>query len=366
MSVKKLKNGRYQAIVQLPIAHGRQQIKKTFERKIDADRWEAQQRASLDGTSVVRNKAPILKDFFQEAWVQEALLRVEESTKMRYSSYLELQILPTFGNMALDRITIRGIDQWLNDLRAGGLSPKTINGALVVLKKVLSDAVRWGVLAYNPIKDVKALPEDDKEMEFWQAHEARRLLSYAQGHKPHWYPVFFIALNTGMRLNEIVGLQWDCVDLDRKTITVRRQFCEKTGTIKERTKGKRIRRVPINADLHRLLVELKSGRAGEYVVPRMDYRHSSRELKKMAERVGVRPIRFHDLRHSFAAMWMMSGGKIYELQKVLGHASIAMTERYAHLAPEHLQGATDFLNLGPTTAADVIPLRSATAAGANC
>ena len=80
-------------------------------------------------------------------------------------------------------------------------------------------------------------------------------------------------------------------------------------------------------------------------------------LRDIAKAAGVKPIRFHDLRHTFAALWVMSGQSIYELQKVLGHSSVTMTERYSHLSPEHLKGKTEFLDLAPRAEAEVRQLR---------
>jgi site-specific recombinase XerD len=72
--------------------------------------------------------------------------------------------------------------------------------------------------------------------------------------------------------------------------------------------------------------------------------------------VGLKLLRFHDLRHTFASLFMMGGGNIYTLQKLLGHASVQMTERYSHLSPEHLKGATDFLNLGVDSPGKIVRL----------
>jgi integrase len=161
-----------------------------------------------------------------------------------------------------------------------------------------------------------------------------------------------------MRLGELRGLKWDCIDLDRRQITVKRTYCEVDRCIKETTKGKNVRRIPINSALAEVLIALRPG-GGEYVLTNVDFHHLYRTTKRLARCARVRPIRFHDLRHTFASNFMMCGGNIYDLQRILGHSTIKMTERYSHLSPEHLAGKTEILGYGaglPATSAKVFDL----------
>ena len=104
-------------------------------------------------------------------------------------------------------------------------------------------------------------------------------------------------------------------------------------------------------------MELKRRQVSEAVLPEFDYHHAPRILKRLAVEAGVKPIRFHDLRHSFASCFVMRGGSIYKLQRLLGHTSIQMTERYSHLSPDHLADSTELLDFGTRTVANVVPLR---------
>ena len=125
--------------------------------------------------------------------------------------------------------------------------------------------------------------------------------------------------------------------------------------IKETTKSKRIRRIPINGPLLEVLISLRN-RKGEVVVPGFEYQHASRRTGILANSAGVKVIRFHDLRHTFASLFVMSGGQIYKLQRLLGHSTIQMTEKYSHLSPEHLADATEMLNFDSPKPADVISI----------
>jgi integrase len=228
---------------------------------------------------------------------------------------------------------------------------------------MVNDAVHWRFLAHSPIAAVRPLKEDDRDFAFWTVDDAETFLAHARGPEREVFYAAAIALYTGMRLGEIQALQWDCVDFGARQITVKRTFCQKEGRTKDRTKTKKIRRVPINTSLAEVLVELKNGSTTEYVWPNFNYHHASKILRRVAKAVGVKPIRFHDLRHSFASNFVMRGGSIYKLQRLLGHTSIQMTERYSHLSPDHLADATELLDFGTRTMQNVVTLPIAASAG---
>jgi integrase len=167
-------------------------------------------------------------------------------------------------------------------------------------------------------------------------------------HYPQWSVFFLTALRTGMRRGEIFGLHWDDVDLVARTITVRRSAFR--GKVDSPKNGK-ARTIPTTA---RLTEALKAHRAatmmkGELVFPGSNgkiARHQNqvdRPLHGALKRAGLRRIKFHELRHSFASQLVSAGRQIKEVQELLGHATIQMTMRYAHLAPERMRDAVDVL-----------------------
>jgi integrase len=195
----------------------------------------------------------------------------------------------------------------------------------------------------------------------------RRFLDAATQEGELVVAVYVAAVYTGMREGELAGLHWADVDLERRLITVQRSF-------KGPTKADDVRYVPI---LDPLLPVLRSWRLrcpGTLVFPNRDGRMhhpSARIFQETLHRVldlagfervnrkgKARPIiSFHSLRHTFASHWMMRGGDLFKLQKILGHKSVQMTQRYAHLAPDAF--TADFGRLGSRTVAamaDVIPL----------
>lgn len=210
-------------------------------------------------------------------------------------------------------------------------------------------------------KDYSYLRTDD---------EIRRFLAEAIKEGGMVFMIFLVAIYTGARAGELAGMQWPDVDFEHRLITIQRSF---DGP----TKGDDTRHVPI---LDALLPHLRRWRLehpGRLVFTNRDggmlqpsARVFQEVLHRVLERAGFpriirggkerRYIHFHDLRHTFASHWVMKGGDIFKLQKILGHKSIQMTMRYAHLAPDAFRD--DYSRLGAAVAhadAEVIPLAAA-------
>ena len=207
-------------------------------------------------------------------------------------------------------------------------------------------------LHINPVSIVGLLPENEASFDYLSIEEANRFLAYTnQKHenKNRWvYLLYLLAMNTGMRWGEIIALKWDKVDLARKLIIISRSYCEASKSIQETTKGRRIRYVGINSAL---LPELWSHKGTGSSCQNLVFSLNGRVLdlknfkrdrfRKDLTEAGLREIRFHDLRHTFASHHVMKGGSLYDLQKLLGHSGIDTTERYAHLSPESFVKSTE-------------------------
>ena len=161
------------------------------------------------------------------------------------------------------------------------------------------------------------------------------------------YPLYVTALNTGMRRGELAALKWDRVDFVTNQITITRTL-DRYG-LSENTKTGRKRVVPMNAEVRRVFEPLWKRQRGQFVFceedgSEIDAHHLNRDFQNAQKRIGgLQRIRFHDLRHTFASHFMMKGGNIYDLQKILGHSSLEMTQRYAHLSPTHLAEAINIV-----------------------
>lgn len=213
-----------------------------------------------------------------------------------------------------------------------------MNSTLGLCHKILEDAVFWGYAEVNPAKGVRAVKIPEREYRYWTIEERDRFLEFAREMNFMLWEIVAFTVHTGLRRGEVEGLLRDALDFKRKEVIVKRNFCHKTNQLNEYTKGKNIRRVPLN----RVALEVLEGRRGlawDQRVFEADFEHVTwRHLRPLARECGVREISYHDLRHSFASHLAMAGVSVWKIQKVLGHADIKTTMRYMHLAPGVLEG----------------------------
>lgn len=353
--ITKVSGVRYKAVIHTsPV----KQVCRVFERKLDAERWEQEQKLLLRTAPDSMTKTDMTVAGLADYWLENyGRHHKAESSQVVDGQLLRNQILPELGSSQIATLRPRDIELWLNRLRGNQkLAPKTCNHSLGLLRKMLNDAVRWEFLRFNPIASVKPFRIEQQDFDFWTKEEAVKFMAHAKTHESETFPVFGVALYTGLRKGELRGLKWDCVNLDQRQITVKRSFCQYTGQLKETTKSKKIRHVPINKALYDVLVELKARRQSDFVLGGFNYHHCYRVMQRLAKEAGVKVIRFHDMRHTFASHFMMGGGSIYDLQRILGHSTIAMTERYSHMSPNHLVGKTEFLDFGTQKEENVVRL----------
>jgi integrase len=215
-----------------------------------------------------------------------------------------------------------------------------------LFRKIYNDACRWGFASSNPIALVRKFRLPEQDFQFWSLQEVQQFLGYclSRNETRRIFYCVVLALYTGMRRGEIIALKWDAINFESGFIAVKRAYCRTEKRVLEQTKSKKIRYIPICSMLLGYLDRLRpiTYAAGYVCLPiHPDCFH--KEFKKLARGAGVPVIRFHDLRHTFASNFLMGGGNIYDLQKILGHSTIQVTERYAHLTPGHLQGKTEVL-----------------------
>lgn len=258
-----------------------------------------------------------------------------------YEQILRVHLVPAFGERSLRSITVEDVQRY-KALKRGGskpLSAKTVNNHLGVLSSLFEDAVRWRYAAANPARQVKPCRSDRTAQDFayWSCEESEAFLDAIARVRPAWRPFFLTALRTGLRLGELAALRWEDVDLERERINVRRSYSHGVET---KPKGGKSRTVPMSPQLALALKEhrLASGsRERVFVSDDGDLLDSNRVKHAFwagIKAAGVKRIRIHDLRHSFASQLVIRGVSLFKVQELLGHQDSKMTQRYAHLSPE--------------------------------
>ncbi len=242
-----------------------------------------------------------------------------------------------FGKQTLlVEVTAARISAWKDaelarKIRGGkDITVATVNRSLAALKHMLRLAWRdWEVLDKVPRIQLEKEPEG--RLRYLADEEIARLAAACEGQAkrhPHLGAVVTIALNTGMRRGEILGLTWDRVDLSRGVLTLEAVH----------TKGKRRREIPMTATVYALLSAtpepLREGRLFPVGAGDRGYTNALAKAK-------IADATFHTLRHTFASHFMMRGGNLYELKELLGHKDVKMTMRYAHLSPNHLRASME-------------------------
>lgn len=209
--------------------------------------------------------------------------------------------------------------------RSKVVRPATINRELGNLKHIMRMAIAWKYLGTNPFANVGLLYVPGRpERVLEEGEETKLLAACDKVRSPHLRPIIVLALNTGMRKGEILSLKWPQLDFTKRTIFV------------VETKSEQGRRyIPMNDTVHDLLSRLPRKRGTQLVFPSpRNPGHRMRDHKvgfaKAVRLAKIPHIRFHDLRHTFATRLVHGGTNLVTVQKLLGHAKITMTSRYAH------------------------------------
>jgi integrase len=263
-----------------------------------------------------------------DAWMRQCRLRSKDA----YRSRLDLYIRPRLGKVALVQVTAGMILDLQSALCDRGLDATTVNSGTRTLSSAYAYFIKSKWVAANPVRDVPEI-EGRARAHNWikSRDEQERLLAACDEPLRTFVAVL---LMTGMRLGEVIHLEWSDVDLDLRQITVQRGA---HGT----TKSGKVRMIPINNSLLLILKSwrLRSGGSG-LVFPssKAQVRSASgiyMPFKKALVRAGLDPsLRVHDCRHTYASHYLREGGSIFRLSRYLGHSSVQVTERfYAHMIP---------------------------------
>jgi len=206
------------------------------------------------------------------------------------------------------------------------------NRKLALLKAILNKAIEWDVLKdTNPAKKVSLFKENNTRDRFLAKEELENLYAECKGELLH---IVKVAVHTGLRRGEIMGLTWKDVDINRKLIYVRR-----SGKFAYSTKSSKNRVVPMNDVVREVFLSILKQPNSDFIFNNT-HRNAFKEAMRRAK---ITNFRFHDLRHTFASYLVMAGVPLNTVRELLGHSNINMALRYSHLAPGHKSDAVEKL-----------------------
>ena len=301
-----------------------------------------------------------------DIWTAEYLGAVKPRTADSYITTVNIHLKPGLGALKLESLNAHTIQSFYNSLGEDkngkrGASPKTVKNTHGVLHKALQQAVANGYIRFNPT-DACILPKITKKE--LQPLNEDQISSFLKAIKAHRFEYLFtVTLFTGMREGEALGLLWDCVNLDKGTITVNKQLQKLRGSRGEyalvptkNSKGRSITLAPSIVKVlrivkkHQLENRLRYGECwtnsgfvftdelGQHLKHQTVYL----EFKKIMEQIGSPQTRFHDLRHSYAVASIRSGDDIKTVQENLGHATAAFTlDVYGHVTERMKKESAD-------------------------
>ncbi len=278
-----------------------------------------------------RRAAPLFRDFVEDAWKEAHFDGYKPSTKMAVQSLLDRQLLPAFGSKPLDRITTARIGRWFDAFSR--TAPGNANHALDLLRQIINFAVARSHVETNTARAVKRnrRPVLTRFLSREEISRLHRVLDRQTRHsRREQADIIRLLLLTGCRRSEILRLRWSEVDRDRLVLAD-----GKTGP----------RIVPLNTPARRILERRpRGGSPFVFPSPSDPTRPRSRNLGfwyRARREACIEDVRLHDLRHTHASHAVMNGVPVPVVSRLLGHASVSMTLRYAHLGDRDVEAAAE-------------------------
>ncbi len=314
-------------------------------------------KARDDGLPVIVERETVAQ--FLRSWLEAVRPSLRSNTWVRYEQYVRLHVLPTLGKISLTKLTPQHLQRLYAERLDSGLSPTSVHHLHAVLHKALDQAVRWNLVARN-VADLVDPPRDRHfEIATLSPAQARLLLDAAAGDRLD--ALYVLALTTGMRQGEILGLRWRHVDLDGASLQVRGSLQRLEGklTVAATKTEHSQRRVSITASAvvalrrHRVRqaeerLQLGAAWQGDDLVftneigaPIGASRLLRASFHPLLRRAGLPTMRFHDLRHSAATLLLGQGTHPKIVAELLGHSKIGTTmDLYSHVTPTMQREAT--------------------------
>lgn len=376
---KRVRNGKvigWRTAITVGYDEDGRQIRRWISGKTQAEVKAALQQLQADlQTGNMAGRTDLTVEAFYQEWLRTKESKgVKPNTLRSYSDTGRLYILPYLGAKKLSRLEPLDVERLLIELRKAGKSPAILRYTLRILKSILNDAVAWNKVPRNVAARIRPPQSETPEMQVWTAEEVATFLRHARSHR--LYAAFYLAVFTGMRRGEILGLQWEDIDWERSCLRVRWNLTEvrKPGIVGKHHAGKatvasvesvlqtpktkkscrEIFLSPGTLDLlrrHQQQQQDERTRTGQiwqdsgYVFAsetggKTEPRTLYGWYRQIEQEAGLPHIRFHDLRHTSASLMAQQGISPKVVSDRLGHSNVAFTQHvYTHLYADQRQEA---------------------------
>jgi integrase len=282
---------------------------------------------------------------FLPGWLETIKSSIRLNTYRTYEVHIIHHLVPGLGNIGLQELRPDHIQRFYTAKLEAGTGRSTLRLCHAILHRALGDAVKWSLLARNVCDAVNPPKAKQTEMSVWDADQVTEFLRAAQGHR--WEALFYLAVTTGLRQSELMGLFWTDLDWEARKLRIQRQCYRGRLTELKRSSSRRpvalgelaIQKLRERQEIQMHEREHPDWEEQGFIFTRQDGNPVSRSMLyrtflKLAEEADLPRIRFHDLRHTAATLMLTRGIHPKVVSELLGHSNIGMTLNiYSHVLP---------------------------------
>ena len=326
--------------------------------------WILETKNQMDKGLTFKGAEMNLGEFLAE-WLNTVPSSSSKGTHITYSWTVRKHILPYIGDVNLMDLRPDRIQRFYHHLQKEGSSNHAVHVTHKTLRVAMNHAVKLGLLGRNPCSGTTPPKPEQTEMKFYDDHQVKQLLKTAKAIDDRFYPFYFLAIHTGMRLSELIGLKWEDVNWDLSTLQVKRQVMHLKGgsyiftEVKSRSGNRTIILGTQALELlkvHRREQQILISSVGEkwvdldlvfpsYVGTPVTGSNIRRAFRRLLKASGLPKIRFHDLRHTAASLMLNHGIPVLIVSKRLGHSKPSITiDVYGHLIPSQQAEAAQLMD----------------------
>ncbi|MCP3029019.1 site-specific integrase [Halobacillus sp. A5] len=362
-SIKKEGNSWYYIVTLGKKENGKQHQKKKrgFKTKREASKAMNEVLSQYNKGLYVEPSSILYKDFLDQ-WLDDKKRQVQETTYDSYVILVDAHIAPRLGNIKLSHLKPIHIQNFYNHLSSEkGLAGASIQKIHTLIKDSLKKAVRWELLFKNPMDAIDRPKIIKPDVEVWTTEEANTFMAKAENDP--LFMAFYLAYTTGMRQGEILGLRWKDIDFDKKLLMIRQTLVPGAKKLKSGAKsraGTRTISLPdkavIKLQKYKKRMDIEKQLAADIFQDNdlvvctglgtpINSSNLRRTFHRLIEEAQVKPIRFHDLRHTHATVLLLQNVNPKIVSERLGHADVRLTlDTYSHLLPNMQLEAASKLN----------------------
>jgi len=332
-------------VAQITLPDGKRKSKYSRNQKEVKD-WLLAQRNALQQGLWVKDETLTVGAFFDRFLTDSLKFKLKENSYEGYSDIVRLHIKPTIGNIKLTDLRPYHLQDLYKLKKEAGLSNRTVQYIHAVIHRGLEQAYKWGLVVRN-VSDLAEAPRPEKRQPtIFTVEQCKIFLDGLKGDR--LYPLYAMAIGCGLRLGELLALEWEDINFQHHTVSVNKTLHHVRGkNYLGEPKSEAARRLVSVPDfvMESLQPQLQGLVFATGNGTHFSHRNIGRHFNKTIERLGLPKIRFHDLRHTYASLMLMMNVHPKTVQEALGHSSVSLTlNTYSHIIPSMQKDAADKMN----------------------